>query len=110
YGAGATFTNIDAPRWQVTYNNGAQHETITFMNGAPIDPTDFVFHVIAACAAWPIAGLPHINQPAQTPANRPRPPASASAIADVGCVRQTPLDHGSSARAPIPIAGRLRVM
>jgi microcystin-dependent protein len=29
YGAGATFTNIDATRWQVNYNNGTQHETIT---------------------------------------------------------------------------------
>src|SRR5262249_26209130 len=43
YGAGATFTNIDATRWQVNYNGGAQHDIITFMNGAPIDPTDVVF-------------------------------------------------------------------
>jgi microcystin-dependent protein len=43
YGAGATFTNIDASHWQVNYNNGTQHEIITFMNGAPIDPTDVVF-------------------------------------------------------------------
>src|SRR5262249_15988046 len=26
YGAGATFTNIDATRWQVNYNGGTQHE------------------------------------------------------------------------------------
>jgi Ca2+-binding RTX toxin-like protein len=43
YGAGATFTNIDATHWQVNYNGGTQHEIITFMNGAPIDPTDVVF-------------------------------------------------------------------
>jgi Ca2+-binding RTX toxin-like protein len=43
YGTGATFTNIDATRWQVNYNNGTQHEIITFMNGAPINPTDVVF-------------------------------------------------------------------
>ena len=43
YGAGATFTSIDATHWQVNYNNGMEHETITFMTGAPIDPTDVVF-------------------------------------------------------------------
>jgi microcystin-dependent protein len=43
YGPGATFTNIDATHWQVNYNGGTQHEIITFMNGAPIDPTDVVF-------------------------------------------------------------------
>jgi len=43
YGTGATFTNIDATHWQVNYNGGTQHEIITFMNGAPIDPTDVVF-------------------------------------------------------------------
>jgi Ca2+-binding RTX toxin-like protein len=43
YGAGATFTNIDATRWQVNFNGGLSHEVITFMNGAPIDPTDVVF-------------------------------------------------------------------
>src|SRR5262245_42755616 len=43
YGAGATFTNIDATRWQVNYNSGTQHEIITFMNGAPIDASDVVF-------------------------------------------------------------------
>ena len=41
YGAGATFTKIDATQWQVNY--GAAHEVITFMNGAPIDASDFVF-------------------------------------------------------------------
>jgi Ca2+-binding RTX toxin-like protein len=43
YGAGATFTNIDATHWQVNYNSGASHEIITFSNGAAIDATDFLF-------------------------------------------------------------------
>jgi trimeric autotransporter adhesin len=43
YGAGATFTSIDATRWQVNFNGGLSHEIITFMNGAPIDQTDVVF-------------------------------------------------------------------
>jgi Ca2+-binding RTX toxin-like protein len=43
YGAGATFTNVDATHWQVNYNGGASHDVITFMNGAAIDATDFMF-------------------------------------------------------------------
>jgi Ca2+-binding RTX toxin-like protein len=43
YGLGATFTQNDATHWQVNYNSGASHEIITFMNGAPIDSTDFAF-------------------------------------------------------------------
>jgi Ca2+-binding RTX toxin-like protein len=43
FGSGATFTNIDATRWQVNYNSGASHEIITFTNGASIDPTDVLF-------------------------------------------------------------------
>jgi Ca2+-binding RTX toxin-like protein len=43
YGASATFTQNDVTHWQVNYNGGASHEVITFMNGASIDPTDFVF-------------------------------------------------------------------
>jgi Ca2+-binding RTX toxin-like protein len=43
YGAGATFTNIDATHWQVNYNGGTAHDVITFMNGAAIDATDFMF-------------------------------------------------------------------
>ena len=43
YGAGATFTNIDAARWQINYNGGASHETIAFMNGAAIHPGDWTF-------------------------------------------------------------------
>jgi Ca2+-binding RTX toxin-like protein len=43
YGAGATFTNIDATHWQVNYNAGASHDIITFSNAASIDASDFVF-------------------------------------------------------------------
>jgi Ca2+-binding RTX toxin-like protein len=43
YGPGATFTNIDAAHWQINYNGGASHEIITFMNGASVDPSDFIF-------------------------------------------------------------------
>jgi Ca2+-binding RTX toxin-like protein len=43
FGGGATFTNIDATHWEVNYNGGASHDIITFMNGAAIDATDFVF-------------------------------------------------------------------
>jgi hypothetical protein len=43
YGAGATFTNIDATHWQVNYNGGTAHDVITFMNGAAIDASDFMF-------------------------------------------------------------------
>jgi Ca2+-binding RTX toxin-like protein len=43
YGAGATFTNVDATHWQVNYNGGTAHDVITFMNGAAIDASDFMF-------------------------------------------------------------------
>jgi Ca2+-binding RTX toxin-like protein/glucose/arabinose dehydrogenase len=43
YGGGATFTQIDLTRWQVNYNGDSSHDVITFMNGAPIDPSDFSF-------------------------------------------------------------------
>jgi Ca2+-binding RTX toxin-like protein len=43
YGAGATFTNIDATHWQVNYNGGASHEIITFSNGASVDALDYLF-------------------------------------------------------------------
>jgi Ca2+-binding RTX toxin-like protein len=43
YGPGATFTNIDATHWQVNFNGGGSHETITFMNGATIDPSEILF-------------------------------------------------------------------
>jgi Ca2+-binding RTX toxin-like protein len=43
YGAGASFTNIDATHWQVNFNGGASHDVITFLNGATIDASDFLF-------------------------------------------------------------------
>jgi serralysin len=43
YGAGATFTQNDATHWQVNYNGGTSHEVITFMNGASIHASDYVF-------------------------------------------------------------------
>src|SRR5262245_7698758 len=42
YGPGATFTNVDATHWRVNFNAGSQ-EVITFMNGAAIDASDFLF-------------------------------------------------------------------
>jgi hypothetical protein len=32
-----------ATHWQVNFNGGLSHEVLTFMNGAAIDPTDYVF-------------------------------------------------------------------
>ena len=43
YGAGASFTNIDATHWQINYNGGTQHDVITFSNAATIDASDFLF-------------------------------------------------------------------
>jgi trimeric autotransporter adhesin len=43
YDAGATFTNIDATHWQVTYSGGSSHDVITFLNSASIHATDFLF-------------------------------------------------------------------
>ena len=43
YGAGATFTNIDATHWQINFNGGASHDIIGFTNAALIDGSDFVF-------------------------------------------------------------------
>src|SRR5262245_26162358 len=43
YGSGATFTQNDATHWQVSYNSGGSHDIITFLNGAAIHPTDYVF-------------------------------------------------------------------
>jgi Ca2+-binding RTX toxin-like protein len=40
YGAGATFTQNDATHWQIT---GSSVETITFLNGASIHASDFLF-------------------------------------------------------------------
>jgi len=43
YGAGASFTNVDATHWQVNYSGGTAHDVITFMNGAAINQADFMF-------------------------------------------------------------------
>jgi hypothetical protein len=43
FGPGATFTNVDATHWQITYDDGASHEIITISNGASIDASDFIF-------------------------------------------------------------------
>jgi subtilisin family serine protease len=43
YGAGATFTNINATQWQVNYNGDLAHEIVTFANGAVIDSSDYIF-------------------------------------------------------------------
>jgi trimeric autotransporter adhesin len=43
YGGGATFTQIDATHWQVNYNFALSHDHITFMNGAAIHPSDYLF-------------------------------------------------------------------
>jgi hypothetical protein len=43
YGAGTTFTNVDATHSEVNYAGGAAHELITFMNGALVGPTDVLF-------------------------------------------------------------------
>jgi Ca2+-binding RTX toxin-like protein len=43
YGAGANFTQSDATHWQINYNGGLSHETITFANGALPDLSDWNF-------------------------------------------------------------------
>jgi Ca2+-binding RTX toxin-like protein len=43
YGAGATFTQIDATHWQINWFNNMLHDVITFSNAAAIHPTDYVF-------------------------------------------------------------------
>jgi Ca2+-binding RTX toxin-like protein len=42
YGAGATFTQVDATHWQITYDGGASSEMITFSNAAAIPESDFL--------------------------------------------------------------------
>jgi len=37
----ANFMQVDTTHWRVNY--GMQHDTITFLNAAPIDPSDFSF-------------------------------------------------------------------
>ena len=54
--AGATFTRVDATHWKVTSADGATSETITFANGAAIDPRDVSFLPAgAAPASTPLA-------------------------------------------------------
>ena len=43
FGAGATFTQVDATHWQINYNNDTQHEIITFSNAPAINAQDFTF-------------------------------------------------------------------
>jgi trimeric autotransporter adhesin len=43
FGAGATFTNINAMHWQVNYNGNTSHDVITLSNGAAVDQTDVIF-------------------------------------------------------------------
>jgi hypothetical protein len=43
YGAGASFSNIDATHWQINYNGGSAHEIIALMNGAAVDASDVLF-------------------------------------------------------------------
>jgi Ca2+-binding RTX toxin-like protein len=44
YGSGATFTQQNATQWQIAYGaGGSSTETITFLNGASIDASDFLF-------------------------------------------------------------------
>ena len=43
YGAGATFTQMDATHWEVNYNGGADHDVITFANSASVHASDYHF-------------------------------------------------------------------
>ncbi|MGD9814745.1 MAG: M10 family metallopeptidase C-terminal domain-containing protein [Hyphomonadaceae bacterium] len=43
YGAGATFTQIDATHWLITSGNGLITETITLANSASVHASDFIF-------------------------------------------------------------------
>jgi len=43
FGAGATFTQVDAAHWQVNYHGGVSHEIIGFNNPAAIHPGDVLF-------------------------------------------------------------------
>ena len=43
YGAGATFTQVDATHWQVNYSGGASHDLITFSNAPTIVASDWTF-------------------------------------------------------------------
>ena len=43
FGPGAHFSQIDTMHWEVEYNGGASHETITFANAASIHASDVLF-------------------------------------------------------------------
>ena len=44
YGAGASFHQVGTTdQWQIDYNGGTQHETITFSNHATVHASDFHF-------------------------------------------------------------------
>jgi hypothetical protein len=44
FGAGATFTQIDASHWQINYGAGqTTHEIITFDNAPTLVASDWVF-------------------------------------------------------------------
>jgi hypothetical protein len=44
YGAGASFHQVGTTdQWQIDYNGGTQHETITLSNHATVHATDFFF-------------------------------------------------------------------
>jgi hypothetical protein len=70
YGAGASFTNIDATQWQVNYNGGDSHEIIAFLNGARVDPSD-VLLLKWHGAPWKTCSHVRDNL-ATAPAGRPR--------------------------------------
>src|SRR5205085_12377247 len=40
---GATFTQLNATQWQIHSGLDAHNETITLLNGAPVDATDYMF-------------------------------------------------------------------
>jgi Ca2+-binding RTX toxin-like protein len=44
FGAGATLSQSDVHHLQVSYNNGTQHEVISFTNAVLIHPSDFLFN------------------------------------------------------------------
>jgi Ca2+-binding RTX toxin-like protein len=43
YGPDATFTKVDDTHWQINFNGGASHETLTFSNAASVHTSDYLF-------------------------------------------------------------------
>jgi Ca2+-binding RTX toxin-like protein len=43
YGAGASFTNMDATHWQVNYNGGLSHDILIFAGATSIHASDYAF-------------------------------------------------------------------